>query len=179
MKTYDKGAGSLGAAPTRRSLRQLFKRWIDRERELISLRNAVGMMGEARRADAAEYHAMALTLQSTRERLTRLENCAPLIGKATWDVLDQRAQQKRQGYTAEHDDQHGGGSLARAAAAYLLTESGVPVLSRVPPASEAIWPWSPHDYKPRSYRENLVRGTAMALAEIERIDRRAAKAVPA
>jgi hypothetical protein len=33
-------------------------RWIDRERELISLRNAVGMMAEARRSDAAEYQDM-------------------------------------------------------------------------------------------------------------------------
>jgi len=36
----------------------VLRRWLDRERELVSLRNAVGMMSEARRADAAEWQDM-------------------------------------------------------------------------------------------------------------------------
>lgn len=58
MNTYDTSAGTHGTNPFWRSLRALVQRWIDRERELVALRNAVGMMAEARRADAAEWHAM-------------------------------------------------------------------------------------------------------------------------
>lgn len=58
MQTYDTGASTFGAASFWRSLRETWKRWIDRERELVSLRNAVGMMSEARRADADEWHQM-------------------------------------------------------------------------------------------------------------------------
>ena len=59
MKTYDTAASTHGTRPFWQSLRALLRRWIDREREIVSLRNAVGMMSEARRADAAEYHDMA------------------------------------------------------------------------------------------------------------------------
>ena len=59
MKTYDTGARTFGTAPFLQSLKGVVTRWLDRERELLSLRNAVGMMSEARRMDAAEYYAMA------------------------------------------------------------------------------------------------------------------------
>lgn len=64
MKTYDGGASTHGQAPTWLTLKRLVKRWLDRERELLALRNAVGMMAEARRADAAEYHEMSEALQA-------------------------------------------------------------------------------------------------------------------
>jgi hypothetical protein len=44
--------------PFWKSFKEVFKRWIDREREIMSLRNVVGMMSEARRADAIEYQQM-------------------------------------------------------------------------------------------------------------------------
>lgn len=58
MRTYDNGARSHGGGGFLVSLKATVSRWLDRERELLSLRNAVGMMSEARRADAAEYEAM-------------------------------------------------------------------------------------------------------------------------
>lgn len=58
MKTYDTGARSHGTGPFWKSFRANLRRWIDREREIVCLRNAVGMMAEARRADANEYHEM-------------------------------------------------------------------------------------------------------------------------
>ncbi len=48
------------------------RRWLDRERELVSLRNAVGMMSEARRADAAEYHDMFELNREARADALRL-----------------------------------------------------------------------------------------------------------
>lgn len=72
MRTYDTKAGTHGTAPFWKSLRALALRWIDREREIVSLRNAVGMMSEARRADAAEYHLM----QSANRRITERARAA-------------------------------------------------------------------------------------------------------
>lgn len=58
MQTYDNDARRLSAGTFWGNLRAVLRRWLDRERELISLRNAVGMMSEARRADADEWHQM-------------------------------------------------------------------------------------------------------------------------
>ena len=58
MNTYDTDARRLNVGTFLGNLRAVLRRWLDRERELVSLRNAVGMMSEARRADAAEWHDM-------------------------------------------------------------------------------------------------------------------------
>jgi hypothetical protein len=58
MNTYDTDARRLNVGTFWNNLRAVLRRWLDRERELVSLRNAVGMMSEARRADAAEWHDM-------------------------------------------------------------------------------------------------------------------------
>ena len=58
MKTYDTDARRLNVGTFWGNLRAVLRRWLDRERELVSLRNAVGMMSEARRADAAEWQDM-------------------------------------------------------------------------------------------------------------------------
>lgn len=70
MNTYDTGASTHGKAPFWTSLRRLIRRWLDRERELVALRNAVGMMAEARRADAREYHEM---VDARLRSLTQIE----------------------------------------------------------------------------------------------------------
>lgn len=72
MKTYDTGARTFGSNPTWKSLWRRITRWIDRERELISLRNVVGMMSEARRADAAEYEDMRQALRAALADSRRL-----------------------------------------------------------------------------------------------------------
>lgn len=58
MRTYDTESSRLNVGTYWKNLRAVLRRWLDRERELVSLRNAVGMMSEARRADAAEWHDM-------------------------------------------------------------------------------------------------------------------------
>ena len=72
MKTYDTGARTFGMYSGWKSLRQIVSRWLDRERELLSLRNAVGMMSEARRNDAAEYDQMYQALRAARADSRRL-----------------------------------------------------------------------------------------------------------
>jgi hypothetical protein len=76
MNTYDDGAGTHGSARFWTSLRRLLRRWFDRERELVALRNAVGMMSEARRADAREYHDMVDALRRQRAQIETLERQA-------------------------------------------------------------------------------------------------------
>jgi hypothetical protein len=97
--------------------------------------------------------------------------------KAAHDVLAERQRQiQREGWSAAHDDEHDDGSLARAAAAYCLTGTDVPVLVRLggqgmTGADRPIWPWRISDYRPKTRRADLVRAAALILAEIERIDR--------
>lgn len=115
----------------------------------------------------------------TPERLFQFHH-----SNAEIDVLQERRRQvNEEGWTPEHDDQHGNRELAQAAAAYLVGIDGphedrtaddcgtlsVPVV--FPPT------WAPEWWKPGSavenagYRRRLVKGVALALAEIERVDR--------
>lgn len=97
-------------------------------------------------------------------------------------LAERRRQQETEGWTPEHDDAHGDGSLAVAGACYALglqQEFGdsrfndhfrVPVLW--PESWAASW-WKP---TPNSPRRDMVKAGALILAEIERLDRAAAKA---
>ncbi len=88
MRTYDSGARTHGSHPFLKSLRGIISRWLDRERELVSLRNAVGMMSEARRADATEYHAMVASIGELRADAMRLRwLCEDHADQATRDAV--------------------------------------------------------------------------------------------
>jgi hypothetical protein len=92
--------------------------------------------------------------------------------KSVVDVLAERRRQiYREGWTAEHDDEHSAGGMAVAAACYAAWS--MPGRQ----ASEAVatmWPWTgwAQDwFKPKEQRHNLIRAAALLLAEIERLDR--------
>lgn len=92
--------------------------------------------------------------------------------KALIDVMNERDRQhNEEGWTPEHDDQHTDGELAKAAACYAVGFSTPP--SYVP----AFWPWEADWWKPTDRRRDLVKAAALLLAEIERLDRAATKAV--
>lgn len=91
------------------------------------------------------------------------------------------AERKRQiegeGWTPEHDDQHGNGQLARAAAFYAgygtaFTYTDGPAYS-ILNACDTLWPWDIFGKRPKDTRRNLVRAGALIVAEIERLDRAA------
>lgn len=99
-------------------------------------------------------------------------------------LLDVAAERQRQveveRWTPSHDDQHTDGSMAQAAAAYALKarsdeahENG----KRIRPPY--LWPdtWHPSWWKPKDRRRDLVRAAALIVAEIERLDRAAAKEI--
>lgn len=99
---------------------------------------------------------------------------ALLPSRAARDVLDERARQvSEEGFTAEHDDQHLRGELARAAACYAL-HAFEDTYVCPPPAN---WPWHQDWWKQTSRRRDLVKAAALIIAEIERGDRFQARTV--
>jgi hypothetical protein len=89
--------------------------------------------------------------------------------KAAADVLAERHRQVSvEGWTPQHDDEHGAGTLAQAGACYAMWAVDVDKLPNwVPPA----WPWDDEWWKPTDTRRALVKAGALILAEIERLDR--------
>lgn len=97
----------------------------------------------------------------------------PEQSQAATDVLTERRRQvEAEGWTPEHDDEHSNGEMALAAACYARAGSGVPMIADVP----LLWPWTSSWWKPAGARRNLVKAAALILAEIERLDRAAARA---
>ncbi len=99
---------------------------------------------------------------------------APLT-QAVRDVLAERQRQISEiGYAPDHDDEHADGSLARAAACYALGRKSVRALEWSPDV--ILWPWENWAWKNGEPRRMLVKAGALILAEIERLDRAAARA---
>lgn len=92
--------------------------------------------------------------------------------QASIDVVDERVRQlEAEEWDYAHDDQYVDGELVQAASCYAnatLQEPWMPVT-----VTPVDWPWGHDDWKPKTYRENLVRAAALLIAEIERIDRSA------
>lgn len=93
--------------------------------------------------------------------------------KAVSDVLTERQRQiEVEGWTPDHDDEHGDGSMSIAAACYALADRPALAVQTVKLHDLWLWTgWAASWFKPRDKRRNLVRAAALLLAEIERIDR--------
>ena len=93
-----------------------------------------------------------------------------MTSKAAKDVLAERQRQMDvEGWTPEHDDEHSANELGLAASIYAFHDN-VRTLEHSP-ITPLYWPWSKRWWKPKSYRENLMRAGALIIAEIERLDR--------
>ncbi len=112
----------------------------------------------------------------------KLERCDALLvaraaqaGQVPQAWLDVQAERRRQieaeGWTPEHDDAHSYGQMARAAACYALAGSSAPNDGTAALLVSLAWPWDEQWWKPTSARRDLVKACALALAEIERLDR--------
>jgi hypothetical protein len=94
---------------------------------------------------------------------------------AARDVLAERQRQiSAEGWTPEHDDEHGHGEIAMAAAAYAVASTQRLNPKALPSNIFALTGWSSQWWKPHSPRRDLVKAGALILAEIERLDRAAA-----
>lgn len=98
--------------------------------------------------------------------------------KALADVAAERKRQiADECWTPGHDDEHGNGEMAKAAACYCLTSRSPKQLQvslkgpHQPLPIKAMWPWRMLWFKPKNPRRDLVRAGALILAEIERLDR--------
>lgn len=92
--------------------------------------------------------------------------------KALDDIAAERKRQVEvEGWTSEHDDNHGRGEMAQAAAAYAYYATTV---ENSQPAAETVFPpsWNDNRWNPSlDHRRNLVKAGAFIIAEIERLDR--------
>lgn len=131
-------------------------------------------------------------ITSLVEEKTRLAAELANIRRST-AILDVARERTRQvddeNWTPEHDDAHGDGSIALAAACYAmfasvsdkarastdvpggLTTDGKPIEGWA--AWLEIWPWERKFWKPTHRRRDLIKAGALIVAEIERIDRAA------
>ncbi|MGV5437602.1 hypothetical protein [Pseudomonas aeruginosa] len=133
--------------------------------------------------------ARALGLRPSQERgfawsylLTSIKSCVKAsedsaqaqhsVPRAWLDVqAERRRQVEAEGWTPEHDDEHSHGQMARAAACYALAGSSAPNDGTAALLVSLAWPWDEQWWKPSTARRDLVKACALALAEIERLDR--------
>lgn len=82
-------------------------------------------------------------------------------------AAERQRQLSVEGWTPEHDDKHGGGALARAAAQYAIPY-GLRAGKRV---FEWLWPWDSRWYKPSAGNRirELEKAGALIAAEIDRL----------
>jgi len=88
------------------------------------------------------------------------------IGISDEIIAERDRQQIEHCWSAQHDDTHIRGELARAAAAYALNAACKTFVERPPPS----WPWGGW-WNPSTPRRDLVKAAALIVAEIERLDR--------
>lgn len=113
---------------------------------------------------------------------------ATVIGDIT---RERQRQVEEEGWSLAHDDEHGDGELATAAACYALEPSERamegghwtyggrdPELSKWVGSRPQLWPWRADWWRPSSRRRDLIKAAALIVAEIERLDRLAGSAAP-
>lgn len=124
-----------------------------------------------------------------------LDRLPATMGSALNDIFVERQRQiEVEGWTPEHDDAHEQGALAIAGGWYAINADShnwidVMGVAGRPDSSSKIsaafnevngyyaWPFGLEWWKPKNTRNDLVRAAALIVAEIERIDRAAAKTI--
>ncbi|HEY4775824.1 MAG TPA: hypothetical protein VIH40_13515 [Xanthobacteraceae bacterium] len=88
----------------------------------------------------------------------------PLSAALLAIAAERQRQKDVEGYDAAHDDKHSVTELAAAGAAYAIN----PGMPRLPPD---CWPWDDVFWKPGDLRRDLVRGGALFVAALDRLER--------
>jgi hypothetical protein len=156
------------------------KRRVNRPDDAESGKRLVGWVVDE--ADAGMSEAL-FGLEGIEDRLRTLLSSSRGEQGAFADVLAERRRQVEvEGFDAAHDDAHIDGAIARAAAAYAWA-SAFPDDQRPPTGSPKwfefrilpkLWQrtgWDRSWWKPTTRRHDLVKSAALAIAEIERLDR--------
>lgn len=80
-------------------------------------------------------------------------------------------------FDARHDDRHDFSELLDAAICYVaISRRGYSINAFLQQIVSQLWPWDRKWWKPKDRRRNLVKAAALIVAEIDRLDRAAAKA---
>lgn len=113
-----------------------------------------------------------------RKKWQEAGNSPNAVSKAIKDVVSERNRQKNEEfYSDAQDDSYVNNELTRASASYVNHVVGRSWIHLSKPSvyqSEIVpdlWPWSEQSWKPKSPRQDLVRATALLLADIDRLDR--------
>lgn len=122
------------------------------------------------RTDMVAWLMEQLTaVKASRDHLNQL------INNSVAEIAAERHRQiTDEGWTPEHDDQHSGAELLKAATcyAYCVAElGGLPDESFAQITPPPSWPWSDDWWKPKTPRSALIRAAALIAAEIDRRDR--------
>jgi len=97
-----------------------------------------------------------------------------MLSKAVDDIVAERLRLEEIGLPPK-DRRYRPSDLPKAAAAYALAGVRRFAAEGWP---ELFWPWPQTRFRPGKPRDNLVRAAALIVAEIERLDRRAARPGP-
>lgn len=150
----------------------------DREAEIARLDGLVSGRTAERDAALANVDALAVQVLKLGGTISFAHHRTDQAGQVPQAWLDVQAERRRQitaeGWTPEHDDEHSHGQIARAAACYALAGSSAPNDGTAALLVSLAWPWDQQWWKPTTPRRDLVKACALALAEIERLDRAAA-----
>lgn len=103
--------------------------------------------------------------------------------EGTYLIAQERMRQvSQEGWTAEHDDEHSAGEMARAAACYALPKDIRENTIWHHQLLEYLWPWEFAWWKPAEKKltpakriRELVKAGALIAAEIDRLQRAAAQ----
>jgi len=94
------------------------------------------------------------------------------------EVAKERMRQIGKGFDAAHDDRYVRNELLRAAIAYADhddTPGPFESILGMKKGAPFGWPWDERWWRPEGKRKNLIKATALLLAEIEKMDRKAAR----
>ncbi|WP_073668578.1 hypothetical protein [Pseudomonas aeruginosa] len=135
----------------------------------------IAQLEQERDAALANVDALAVQVLKLGGTISFAHHRTDQAGQVPQAWLDVQAERRRQveaeGWTPEHDDAHSHGEMARAAACYALAGSSAPNDGTAALLVSLAWPWDEQWWKPTSARRDLVKTCALALAEIERLDR--------
>ncbi len=120
----------------------------------------------------------------------RIRNAPPAFQYIVEEIASERLRQiNGEGFSLAHDDTHNDGSLAAGAAAYAFAGSLQTAKRRDPLAFwgafprdndlsllRQLWRYRTASFKPTTPRRDLIKASAMIIAEIGRLDRIAGKA---
>ncbi|END8949308.1 hypothetical protein ABMW68_000167 [Pseudomonas aeruginosa] len=150
-----------------------------RESDYAKLEAEAQALREERDAALANVDALAVQVLKLGGTISFAHHRTDQAGQVPQAWLDVQAERRRQieaeGWTPEHDDEHADGQMAQAAGCYALHAGGIGTdwPDGRQNGAALFWPWDRDSWKPTTPRRDLVKACALALAEIERLDRAA------